>query len=400
MKNKVDTQISVIERGSELLISENELKIKLNNSLKKNRPLKIKFGVDPTAPDIHLGHTVPIRKLKHFQELGHEIFFLIGDFTSKIGDPSGKNKTRPALTDKEILHNTKTYLDQINKILDVDNINVVYNSHWLENLNFGEFVKMAAQVTMAKILEHNTFRERIQDSETLRFHEFIYPFMQGYDSVELKADVEIGGTDQTYNLTFGRDLQRYYGHDPQICITMPILVGTDGVQKMSKSLGNYIGISEEPATIFDKIMRMVDENIVPYFTLLTDVPEDEIQSIKEEIDSGADSKFVIECKKRLAFEIISEYNSEEVAQKLIDSYGKLDKAAMPEVNLIGIEDMSIVDLLFQKLGVESRSEAKRLLKQNGIKINGRKINISYDTNELKSGDIIQIGKLHSFKFKK
>ncbi|WKZ64157.1 MAG: tyrosine--tRNA ligase [Saprospiraceae bacterium] len=400
MTNK-ENQIELISRGAERDFELEDLAFKLDKSIATGKPLIVKLGVDPTAPDIHLGHTVPLRKLLHFQQLGHEVVFLIGDFTGRIGDPSGRDKTRPPLTEEQILTNAQTYLDQISKILDTSKLKVVYNSHWLKDLNFGELIKMAANTTMSKILEHNTFRQRLDSSESIRLHELLYPFMQGFDSVALKADVELGGSDQTFNLAFGRDLQRFYNQEPQVCITMPILTGTDGVQKMSKSLGNYIGIDEPASVMFDKLMQMNDSNIINYFLLLTDVPLDEIKSIESKFEKGAETSFIVECKKRLAFEIIKTYHNEAMATEIVNSYGKLDKAGIPEliVNDL-IENDGVLDvilLLKNQLGVESLNQARRLVAQGAVSHNGNKLSIELVRVPIQNGDIIKFGKTKSVK---
>lgn len=397
----VQEQMQLIRRGTELLIDETELTTKLERSIAEQRPLIIKLGVDPTAPDIHLGHTVPLRKLRHFQDLGHEVVFLIGDFTGRIGDPSGRDKTRPPLTEEDILRNAKTYITQVSKILDPSKLRVEYNSSWLNQLNFGELIKMAANTTMAKMLEHNTFRQRLDASDSIRMHEMLYPFMQGYDSVALRADVELGGSDQTFNLTFGRDLQRFYGQEAQICITMPILTGTDGVKKMSKSLGNYIGIEEPPAIMFDKIMRMTDDNIINYMTLLTDIPDDEISLIKESLENNPSTTFIIDQKKKIAREIISTYHGADVAQTQIDSYGKLKKEGLPEVNIEAYLDadgmLSLTSLMTEALGFKSNSEARRAIENGAVSVNGQKISGVNRSIKLERGDILKVSKVKSFK---
>ena len=389
-------QIELIKRGTELLINEQELIIKINNSKENNKPLIVKLGVDPTAPDIHLGHTVPLRKLKHFQDLGHEVCFLIGDFTGRIGDPSGRDKTRPPLTKEQILENAKTYLEQLTKILDVTKLRVVYNSEWLNYLNFGELIKMAANTTMSKMLEHNTFKQRMESSTSIRMHELLYPFMQGYDSVALKADIELGGSDQTFNLTFGRDLQKFYGQEPQVCITMPILTGTDGVQKMSKSLGNYIGISEPASIMFDKIMRMVDSNITNYYTLLTDVADSVIEKMKVELNNNPSTEYILNCKKQLAFEIIKQYHSEELATIALSEYGNLTKSDLPTMEIKEL-DVNIAQFLVKNIGIKSITEAKKLIQQGAVSINGEKIELNENILLLKNNDIFKCGKTKMYR---
>jgi len=394
----VEEQIELIQRGVAELICESELKSKLEGSIKNRRPLIVKLGVDPTAPDIHLGHTVVFRKLHHFQQLGHSIKFLIGDFTGRIGDPSGRDGTRPPLTEEEILFNAKTYLEQVTKILDKEKLEVVYNSHWLKDMTFEDVVRLVAQTTMSKLLEHNTFRKRFDSSESIRMDEFLYPFMQGYDSVALEADVELGGTDQTFNLTFGRELQKSYGQEPQVCLTMPILVGTDGLQKMSKSLGNYIGIDEPPFVMFEKIMRMNDANITPYFTLLTDVPIEEVNAIEKSLTHDSSTATIIEIKKRLAKIIVSQYHGERFAEQAISDYGKSDKSGIPAFPLSklvkdGNSEIGIVDLLIQLFSFKSKAECRRLIEPGAVKIDDVKITNSETKVKLKEGMIIKAGKI-------
>jgi tyrosyl-tRNA synthetase len=393
----MEEQISLITRGVAELFSESDLRVKLQSSIQDNKPLIVKLGVDPTAPDIHLGHTVVFRKLKHFQLLGHSIKFLIGDFTGRIGDPSGRDGTRLPLTEEEILFNAKTYLDQVTKILDKEMLEVVYNSTWLKNMTFEDVVRLAAQTTMSKLLEHNTFRKRFESSESIRMHEFLYPFMQGYDSVALKADVELGGTDQTFNLTFGRELQKSFGQEPQVCLTMPILVGTDGIQKMSKSLGNYIGIDEPPSVMFEKVMRMNDTNIVPYFTLLTDVAIEEINDIEKALANNPITTTIIELKKRLAKIIVSQYHGDNHAEQALKDYGKTDKSGIPtfQLSIIGQDSKSeigIVELLMCLFGFKSKAECRRLIEPGAVKIDEVKITNSEELIQLKEGVIIKAGK--------
>lgn len=397
MKTNIGKALQLITRGVERVIDESELKAKLTASFRNNQPLIVKLGVDPTAPDIHLGHTVPFRKLKHFQDLGHNVQFLIGDFTGRIGDPSGRDKTRPPLSDEQIRSNAKTYLEQVEKILDPTKLQVVYNSQWLHELNFGELIKMAAQVTMSRLLEHNTFKQRLEQSESVRVHELLYPFMQGYDSVAMKADVELGGSDQTFNLVFGRDLQKFYGQEPQVCITMPILTGTDGVQKMSKSLGNYIGISEPPTVMFDKIMRMTDGNIINYYTLLTDVDMEKVNELQDRLNNNPKTQVIIDAKKNLAKEIVALYHSEETALSALDSYGKTNKVGLPELSLKSAFMPTLAEWMAGSMGIVSKSEARRLMQQGAVTINNKKVVTDMPISGLSPNDVIKIGKLRSFK---
>jgi len=393
MRTILNQQLELIQRGVETLINLDELTEKIKNSIASGKPLRIKLGVDPTAPDIHLGHTVVFRKLRHFQELGHQVFFLIGDFTARIGDPSGRDKTRPPLTKEQILENAQTYLDQISKILDKEKTNVVYNSHWLKNMTFEDVLKLAAQSTMAKLLEHNTFKQRFESGESIRLHEFLYPFMQGYDSVALEADVELGGTDQTFNLTFARDLQKFFGQEPQICITMPILTGTDGVQKMSKSLGNYIGIDEPAPIMFEKIMRMHDSNIVLYFTLLTDVDLKEINEMESMLGNNPFTSYILDIKKKLAFEIVKTYHGDSKAQLALRGYGKQIINGIPEISIAEYaQSVVLVDLIKELFSLNSKNESRTLIKQGAVTVSGEKLLNPDISLELLEGMIVKAGK--------
>jgi tyrosyl-tRNA synthetase len=397
MEKHIQKSLELIQRGAERIIDVAELEAKLRRATETGKPLIVKLGVDPTAPDIHLGHTVPFRKLKHFQDLGHDVCFLIGDFTGQIGDPSGRDKTRPPLSAEDIRVNAATYLEQISKILDPARLRVVYNGEWLQNLGFGELIKMAGQVTMSRLLEHNTFKQRLEQSESVRVHELLYPFMQGFDSVALKADVELGGSDQTFNLMFGRDLQKFYGQDPQVCITMPILTGTDGKQKMSKSLGNYIGINEAAPVMFEKIMRMTDANIVSYFTLLTDVAQEKIDIIASKLSDDPDDSFVIQCKKELAWEIVSIYHSAEAADLAQESYGQENKVGLPEISISKAKVVQLSEWMVSEMGILSRSQARRLMQQAGVRVNERKIMEDMPIMQLCEGDVVRVGKSKAFK---
>lgn len=389
----VEEQLTLIKRGAFELINESELRKKLHASLEENRPLIIKLGVDPTAPDIHLGHTVVLRKLRHFQQLGHSVRFLIGDFTARIGDPSGRDKTRPPLTEEQVIANAQTYLNQILKILNKDKTIVVYNSHWLKNMTFAEVVKLAAQSTMAKLLEHNTFRQRFESGESIRMNEFLYPFMQGYDSVALEADVELGGTDQTFNLTFGRDLQRFYGQEPQVCLTMPILTGTDGIQKMSKSLGNYIGIDESAPIMFEKIMRMNDSNIITYFTLLTDVEMNEVLKLEHILSAQPSTEKILDSKKKLAFEIVKIYHGEASALNAMNAYGKVVADEIPSVSFSQIRPgVSLAEAIKELFSLKSKNEARTLITQGAVYIDGIKHTNPDSAIEFNPGMIIKAGR--------
>lgn len=365
MNNK--EQIDLILRRTVEVYSEKELIEKLNSGKK----LVVKFGADPSRPDLHLGHTVPLRALKILQELGHEIVFVIGDFTAMIGDPSGKSKTRPSLSFEETRQNGETYFKQVAKILDPNKIKIVYNSEWLAKMSFEDVIKLTGKYTVARILERDDFKSRFNNNIPIGIHEFLYPLMQGYDSVALHADIEIGGTDQTFNLLVGRELQRDYGQTPQDVMCFPLLVGLDGKEKMSKSLGNYIGVDESPEVMYEKAMRIPDEVLLDYFRLTTDL---DLNIVYEAIN-----KDVHEAHKLYAKEIIKMYHGEEYIAAAEERYKTVAKGGIPE----NIEEMSVdksvieegillTDLLVLVQMVPSKSEGRRMIEQNGISINGIK----------------------------
>lgn len=397
LNNDVEFQLSLIKRGTERIIEESELVQKIYTSKRNNRPLVVKLGVDPTASDLHLGHAVVFRKLRHFQQLGHKVVFLIGDFTGRIGDPTGRDKTRPLLTEDQVQENAKTYQKQISKILDLTSIEVVFNSSWLKRMTLEDVVRLTSWTTMAKLLEHDTFRNRFEHAESIRFNEMLYPFMQAYDSVVLNADVELGGTDQTFNLTFGRDIQKAHGQEPQICITMPILPGTDGKNKMSKSLDNYVGIDEPPYTMYEKLMRMVDENLVTYFTLLTEKHLDTISEIEGKLKKEPSTEFVLQLKKELAFLIVETFHGTEAARQAEARYGKEDKEGIQDIEIPKAElsednSISLVRLLMIVGKAYSKSEARRLIQQGGVSVNNVKI-VDIDKNIIIDGEILlRVGK--------
>ncbi len=396
----IDKQLEIIRRGTAEIIPEEELIKKLERSIKENSPLKVKLGMDPTAPDIHLGHTVVLHKMRQLQELGHDVVLILGDFTGRIGDPSGRSETRKQLTDEEIKRNVATYKDQVGKILDLSRARLVYNSTWLGALSFSDVVTLAAKYTVARMLERDDFERRYKEGIPIGIHEFLYPLMQGYDSVALKADIELGGTDQKFNLMVGRDLQREFGQEPQVAITMPILEGLDGVQKMSKSLGNYIGISESPREIYGKSMSITDELIVRYYELVTPVTNDEVKKIKDSLASGA--VHPRDAKMKLAQELVTMFHGNEAALEAEKEFvAVFQKGEMPEdipdVFLTeserGSEGMIWLPKLLSLAGlVNSTSAGKRLIKQGAVKIDGEKIiDLEYRV-ALKSGMIIQVGK--------
>ena len=383
----IEKTLAVFARGSDEIIPLDELKTKL----KKGKPLKIKAGFDPTAPDLHLGHTVLINKLKQLQDLGHEILFLIGDFTAMIGDPTGKSATRPPLSDEQIQENSKTYQDQVFKILDKNKTQVVFNSHWMKKLSSADMIKLASQQTVARMLERDDFSKRYKSGQGISIHEFLYPLVQGYDSVALEADVELGGTDQKFNLLMGRELQKNNNQEPQIILTMPILEGLDGVQKMSKSLNNYIAIDDSPDEMFGKIMSISDDLMWRYLELLSFESMETIESWKTEVDQGENPRNI---KFRLANEIITRFHSEEDAkvanQNFIDRFAK--NQIPDEMDEYQFESgIKIGNLLKDANLVDSTSEAFRMIKQGAVKIDGEKV-FDKDINLPSGTAVYQVGK--------
>lgn len=391
----VSEQLEFIKAGTEAIIPEKDLVKKLESGKK----LIIKLGADPTAPDLHLGHAVVLSKLRQFQDLGHQVIFLIGDFTARIGDPTGKSKTRPPLTEEEILNNTKTYLQQVSKILDVNKLTIRYNSEWLDKLSSRDFVKLCAKVTVAKIIEREDFANRIANHQTIGFHELLYPLMQGYDSVELKSDVELGGTDQTYNVLMGRFLQEHYNQEPQVVITLPILEGLDGVNKMSKSLGNYIGLTEPANQAYGKLMSISDDLMWRYFSVLLHKTEKEISKMQEDIKSGV--VHPINLKKEMSKSIVSRFWSPkeaEDAQLHFESlFQKKDftQAQTVDCSKYKDQDVWILDLLKFINSVNSGSEAKKLISEGAVSINDMKITDFKYTFKIENGMLIKVGK-HKF----
>ncbi|CAN5122036.1 tyrosine--tRNA ligase [soil metagenome] len=392
----IDEQISYLKKGAVEIIREEDLRKKLEHSAKTGKPLRVKLGADPTAPDIHLGHTIVIRKLKAFQELGHTAIFLIGDFTGLIGDPSGKNATRPPLSREEIDANAETYKKQIFKLLDPEKTEIRFNSEWFDKFGAADFIKLASHTTVAQILERDDFEKRMTEEKPIALHELLYPLVQGYDSVALNADVELGGTDQKFNLLVGRNLQREYNQEPQIIITTPLLEGTDGVEKMSKSLGNYIGIDEEPSEMFGKIMSISDALMWKYYELLTDLSVDEINALHFKCESDAMNPR--DAKVSLAKNIIEDFHSAEAADEAEQSFvNQFSKGQMPdEIDEISAASQTykIVDLLAQTNLTASKGEAKRLIEQGGVKIDGEKISNTSAEIEVDKGKsfVVQVGK--------
>jgi len=394
----VEEQIEIIRRGTVQIIPEDDLRQKLRRSIETGSPLRIKYGADPSAPDIHLGHTVPLRKLREFQDLGHLVVFIIGDFTALVGDPSGKSKTRKRLSSTEIMENARTYQEQVFKILDREKTEVVYNSSWLSALSFPDVIDLTSRYTVARMLERDDFANRYKSGKPISVLEFLYPLMQGYDSVAIKSDVELGGTDQTFNLLVARDIQKEYGETPQVIVTLPLLEGTDGVQKMSKSLGNYIGVSESALEIYGKIMSISDDLMWRYFDLLSGRNRDEIDKAKRDCASGANPMI---WKKKLAFEISECFSSPEAAVAAREQFESVhQKKEIPaematvrldpdEVSGVGI---NIVTLLRRAGLVDSNSEARRKIKEGAVSINNKKIFEHNAEIAVKDNDIIRLGK--------
>ena len=372
-----DKQWELITRGAVEILVPEDLERKLKNSISSNMPLRIKAGFDPTAPDLHLGHTVLIQKLRHFQELGHELIFLIGDFTGMIGDPSGQSETRRPLTQEEVMDNAKTYKQQIFKLLDPEKTVIEFNTHWLGRMSAGELIRLSARYTVARMLERDDFQKRYHDQKPISIHEFLYPLLQGYDSVALKADVELGGTDQKFNLLVGRDLQRDYGQEPQVVITLPLLEGTDGVQKMSKSLNNYIGIEEPPREIFGKIMSISDRLMMRYYELLSDLDLAEINKLKEDMNKGYINPK--DVKARLAKEIVQKFHDKAKADTAAREFDQIFKdkklpEIVPEYKWRWDKDRMWVPYILKDLGITSgTSEALRLIKEGAVKVNGERL---------------------------
>jgi tyrosyl-tRNA synthetase len=391
----IDEQLEFLKKGTVDLIREDDLRKKLEKSAKTSKPLRVKLGLDPTAPDIHLGHTVVIRKLKAFQELGHTVIFLIGDFTGMIGDPSGKNVTRPPLLREEIDANAETYKAQMFKLLDPAKTELRFNGEWMDKFTAADFVKLCAKTTVKQILERDDFTKRMADEKPISLHELLYPLVQGYDSVALEADVELGGTDQKFNLLMGRNLQREFSQEPQVIITTPLLEGLDGVQKMSKSLDNYIGIDEPASEMFGKVMSISDDLMWKYYELLTDLKIGEITDLKANCDSGAENPRNI--KVNLAKLIICDFHSSEAANAAEEDFVKrfVQKEIPDEIEeksvVAGIYKLS--DLLLDTGLASSKGEARRLIEQGGVKVNGEKASAANADIAINAiGILLQVGK--------
>lgn len=392
MKN-IDEQIRIISKGVDEIIGLEDLKNKLEKSQKENKPMIVKLGLDPSAPDIHLGHTVVLRKMKQLQDLGHKVVIIIGDFTGKIGDPTGKSKARKALSTEQVLENAKTYEEQILKVLDKDKTDIVFNSQWLSKLSFEEAISLASTTTVARMLEREDFKKRYESQTPISLHEFFYPIMQGFDSVEIKADIELGGTDQRFNILMGRSLQKEFNQEPQVTIFMPLLEGLDGKDKMSKSLGNYIGIDEKANVMYEKAMTIPDELIIKYFELVTDIHPDVVEKIKVDLQKNIVNPRDI--KMGLAKEIVRLYHGEEKANEAENRFKEVFQQGQIPNDIKTVEvlkhDFDLIDELVKNKLVSSKSEVRRLITQGGIKVNNEKL---LDINEINLKDtmVVQVGK--------
>jgi len=393
MTKAILEQIQLLKRGTVEVFSDPELAEKLGQAAKTGRQLRVKLGLDPTSPDIHLGHTVVLRKMRQFQNLGHKAVLIIGDYTARIGDPSGQNSTRPILSGEQIEENAKTYFEQAGKILDTceDKLEVRYNSEWLAKMNLMELIKLTAKKTVAQMLQRDSFKKRLQADEDVYMHEFLYPLMQGYDSVMVESDVELGGTDQTFNNLIGRDIQRAYGQEPQIVVTMPILVGLDGKEKMSKSKGNYIGVTEESGEMFGKVMSISDEMMENYFTLLTELPADKISELV-----NPEKTHPKEAKVLLAKTIVAQLHGEKSARSAAEQFDKVFAQKqlpddMPEI-VLACDPIMASKLLVACGLVASGSEAKRLIRQSAVSIDGNKVDDPNVEIMPANGMIIHVGK--------
>jgi len=393
----VDQQLSLIRRGAAEIIVESELRAKLERAVKTSTPLKVKLGLDPTAPDLHLGHTVVLRKLRDFQDLGHQVIIIIGDFTGMIGDPTGRSETRKPLTWDEIRENAETYKAQLGKVLDMTRTQVRFNSEWLGPLSFEQVIRETANLTVARLLQREDFAARYASARPISLHEFLYPLAQGYDSVALGADVELGGTDQTFNLLVGRDLQRAHGHEPQVALTVPILEGLDGVQKMSKSLGNYVGINEPPAEMYGKLMSVSDGLMFRYFELATRVPEGEIAGLRR--------IHPMEAKKRLAHTVTALYHGEAGATAGAAAFSRVvqNKQVPENIELEIIQTTAESEPLWRimvKTGlVVSTSEGRRQIEQGAVELDGKTIQaVGYTVTSSGESHLLQVGKRRFARF--
>lgn len=390
----VEEQLDIIRRGTTEIVPEDELIEKLKRSKKENKPLKIKLGVDPTRPDLHLGHSVILRKMRQFQDLGHEVILIIGGFTAMIGDPTGQNKTRPPLTLEEVNENAETYIDQAKRILDEDKLTLTNNYDWLGEMDFMDVIKLSSKLTVARMIERDDFSKRFENNEPISLHEFLYPLAQGQDSVHLKSDVELGGTDQKFNLLVGRQLQKEDGQEPQVCLMMPLLVGTDGSAKMSKSYDNYIGINEEPNEMYGKSLSIPDDLIYTYYELVTDIKTDDLPAIKAKIEKDPRN-----AKHDLAFTIVRMYHGEEAAKAAKVHFEKtvINKEVPDDAPTFSFpvgEEIRLLDIVAETGFSPSNGETKRMIKQGGISVNDKKVTDKNYSITFKEGDefTLKVGK--------
>ncbi|MBU8905207.1 tyrosine--tRNA ligase [Desertibacillus haloalkaliphilus] len=402
-KQQVERQLEVLNRGVVEIVPSDGLKEKIEHSVATKTPLKIKLGMDPSAPDVHIGHTVVLHKLRQFQELGHQIQLIIGDFTGRIGDPTGKSETRKQLTDEQVKANAKTYVEQYGKVLDMDKVDIYYNSEWLAKLTFEDVIQLSGKMTVARMLERDDFEKRYKSGQSISVHEFFYPLMQGYDSVALESDIEVGGTDQMFNLLMGRHLQHEYGQDRQIAMMMPLIEGLDGERKMSKSLNNYIGIDESPNEIFGKAMSIPDELMVKYYKLATDIPMTEIETLAQDLEAG--SVHPRDAKMQLGETFVRMYHGEAEAVEAKKYFQTVfQKRALPtdipEVEWDGEDEVWIVDLLVQLTMMNSKGEARRMIQNGGVKLNEEKVTEVQQQVAIEDGLIVQVGKRKFAKIKK
>ncbi|HOT05487.1 MAG TPA: tyrosine--tRNA ligase [Atribacter sp.] len=406
-EKRATEDLEILCRGVEDIISREDLQKKLNRYYQTGQPLIVKEGFDPSAPDIHLGHTVTLRKLRQFQALGHQVVFLVGDFTGRIGDPTGKKETRKQLTEEEVLVNAKTYSDQAFKILDPEKTIIEFNSKWLKNLSFVDIIEITAHFTVARMLEREDFHQRISNGKPVGLHEFLYPIMQAYDSVSLRADVELGGTDQRFNLLMGRDLQREFGQEPQVVMMMPLLEGTDGVEKMSKSLGNYIAVNDPPFDMFGKIMSIPDSLIKKYFILLTDIPMNTI--LQWEKDFTNDLLHPRDWKIILSKEIVSIYHGSDRANQALEdferAFAKKESPEDAQILTLTNDDLKdekiwIISLLLKTGVSHSKSELRRLVEQGGVYLDNMRIADPNSDIQIKDDQFLRVGKKHFFRIKK
>ncbi|PTX55203.1 tyrosyl-tRNA synthetase [Melghirimyces profundicolus] len=406
-ERRVEEQLAVIRRGAAEIIPEADLVKKVRRSIRTGKPLKVKLGLDPSAPDIHIGHTVVLNKLRQFQDLGHIVQLIIGDFTGRIGDPTGKSETRKQLTEEEVKRNAQTYAEQLFKILDREKTEIHFNSKWLSPLDFAAVVDLAAKTTVARMLERDDFAKRYNSGQAISVHEFFYPLMQGYDSVALESDIELGGTDQTFNLLMGRQLQHQYGQEEQVILTMPLLEGLDGVKKMSKSLGNYIGINEPPHDMYGKAMSIPDDLMLKYFELVTDLTLEELDRVKAAIGDG--SLHPRDAKMKLARRLVEMYHGTEAAAEAEARFRRVfQQRALPEdipekeVPAAELEDGKIwIVRLLTLLGlVSSNGEARRMVKQGAVKLDGEKVSDADTRVSVENGRVVQVGKRRFAKMKR